>query len=155
MRFFFLKKKKSKKKEVEKWGERKKKTAASNGIQIRVQTLISKKGQSSDSTLTTRIPGSLRSFLSFTALLGPSRKRGDEEGEEEEEEAAAAALAETTAMVTTPMEEERWPILLPTFRVRLWLARGEPPKADAADIERDACVLVRATRIRAEKRERG
>ena len=109
---------------------------------------------SSDSALTTRIPGSLRSFRSFAALLGPSRKRGDGE-EEEEEEAAAAALAETAAMATTPMEEERWPTLSPTFRVRQRLARGEPPEAKAADIERGSCVLARAIIIRAEKRERG
>ena len=49
-------------------------------------------------------------------------------------------------MPTTPIEEqERWPILLATFRGRLPLARGEPPMADAAaaaDIERDVCMLV-------------
>ena len=47
-------------------------------------------------------------------------------------------------MATTPTEEERWPMLLLGLRVRPRLARGEPRGGDAADIDRDACMLVRA-----------
>lgn len=90
--------------------------------------------------LTTRIPGSFRSFRSFAALLGPSRKRG---GEAEEEAAASAAAAAETAAMATPTKARPilFSMLLLFLGARRRLASGERLKAKA-EFERDACMLI-------------
>lgn len=92
--------------------------------------------------LTTRIPGSFRSFRSFAALLGPSRKRGGEAEEEAAAAAAAAAAAETAAMATpTKGRPILFSMLLLFLGARRRLASGERLKAKA-EFERDACMLI-------------